>query len=48
MISKKDKFKKYKESGYNVANRKPGRVTTIMKKPKVSNKTKTIEEGDKD
>ncbi|MCX4255221.1 IS3 family transposase [Romboutsia ilealis] len=35
---------KYKENGYNIVERKRGRSPTIMKKPKVSNKTETIEE----
>ena len=37
-------IKKYKENGYNIVERKRGRSPTIMKKPKVSNKTETIEE----
>lgn len=37
-------IKKYKENGYNVVEQKCGRSPTIMKKPKVSNKTETIEE----
>ena len=37
-------IKKYKEMGYNIVERKRGRSPTIMKKPKVSNKTETIEE----
>lgn len=35
-------IKEYKENGYNIVERKRGRPT--MKKPKVSNKTETIEE----
>ena len=35
---------KYKENGYNIVEWKRGRCPTIMKKPKVSNKTETIEE----
>ena len=37
-------IKKYKENGYNIVEQKCGRSPTIMKKPKVSNKTETIEE----
>ena len=37
-------LKKYKENGYNIVEQKCGRSPTIMKKPKVSNKTETIEE----
>jgi len=37
-------IKKYKENGYNIVERKRGRSPTIMKKPKISNKTETIEE----
>ena len=37
-------IKKYKEHGYNIVEQKRGRSTNIMKKPKVSNKTETIEE----
>ncbi len=37
-------IKKYKENGYNIVERKRGRSPTIMKKPKVLNKTETIEE----
>ena len=37
-------IKKYKENGYNIVERKRGRSPIIMKKPKVSNKTETIEE----
>ena len=37
-------IKKYKENGYNIVERKRGRSPTIMKKPKVANKTETIEE----
>lgn len=35
---------KYKETDYNIVEQKRGRSPTIMKKPKVSNKTETIEE----
>ena len=37
-------IKKYKESGYNIVERKRGRSPTIMKKPKASKKTETMEE----
>ncbi len=37
-------IKKYKENGYNIVERKRGRSPTVMKKPKTSNKTETIEE----
>ena len=37
-------IKKYKENGYNIVEQKCGRSPTIMKKPKLSNKTETIEE----
>ena len=37
-------LKKYKEMGYNIVERKRGRSPTIMKKTKVSIKTKTIKE----
>lgn len=37
-------IKKYKEMGYNIVERKHGRSSTIMRKPKTSNKKETIEE----
>ena len=37
-------IKKYKESGYNIVERKRGRSPTIMKKPKASKKKETMEE----
>ena len=37
-------IREYKNMGYNIVERKRGRSPTIMKKPKISNKTETIQE----